>query len=163
MDFEITFNEDLSLTITDNTDYTALTVDETVLEITYPTIADNDLKELGLYTEKVASLGDNYTWVVADESILTTLIDGVYKFRFVSKNAGAEVSSTIKYVINDFKVYSCLLNKTDAILDKQCEDKWCEVGLVQSMLDIASRHAINTDYVEAQEIMDFLSDLCDGC
>lgn len=163
MDFEITFNEDLSFTITDNTDYTLLTVDETILEITYPNIVDQTLKELEMYNVNVASLGDNFTFIVANEDLLSTLIDGVYKFRFVSKNAGVEVTSTTKYVVQDFKVYSCLLSKTDAIMDKQCDDKWCETGLTQAMLDISKRHASNNDYVEAQEIIDFLTDLCNEC
>lgn len=156
-DFNITFNE-LDFVFSDNTDYSDLTITKTDLLVTYPNIGSNDPITLDLYDENIASLGDNFTFTPADELSLSTLVDGVYKFTFKGYNGGTEIFSVTKYFIYYFNLLSWLRLQSDLEMDKQCSDKWLEIGRNNGMLRNAIFLAENDEWIKAQEIMDFLID-----
>jgi hypothetical protein len=167
MSFEVSFVDNEIISFTDNTDYTALTVDKTYLLITYPDITENQELTIPLYDVNISTLGDNVDLTVettedVDLSLLPDLIDGVYKLTFVLENIGVEVSRSTIYRINDYSVQNCLRNKLDVVIDKQCSSLNCEIGLANALLDTAIRLASEDRFSEAQEYMYRLSDICDG-
>ena len=165
LDFSISFSEDQSFTITDNSDYSGYTFDETNLEITYPKIDDNTPTILDLFPENVAAAGDNFTYNIADFSSLSTLNTGVYAFRLVVLNATVEVDSLTLYFINDYQIFLYLNKLIDQNIDDQCSNNWCVISGIDAHLTVAEKHAENGDYNRAEEIIDYLIKLAekDGC
>jgi hypothetical protein len=160
--FSISFNENIGFTFTDLTDYSGLTVTKTDLKIIYPNISSNIEINLDLYNERV-SLGGDFEFVVENEELLSELSDGVYRFEFVVLNGETIVESVVKFFINDFSAYKCLLIKTDDILDDECSDQWINLGKLSALLEVAKRRAEEGLYIEAQNIMDYISNKCNAC
>lgn len=169
LNFAITFNEDLSFDFDDLSelaDYTGLgSVAKTDLKVTYPSISGNTAITLNLYDENIAALTDDYTFVVANEDDLTTLVDGVYKFELVALDSGGtELGSKVKYYVQDATVQQCLRTLIDGAIDDQCSDDWCKIGFINASVQVAILRAANDYYTEAQEKMDYLKNhVCNGC
>jgi hypothetical protein len=161
--FNINFTDNLQFTFTDLSDYTDLTVTKSDLLVNYPNDFLSTPITLDLYDENINSLGDNYDFVIADEELLSSLTTGVYKFTLNLLNGETVVSTKTIYVINAYDIQVCLRRKTDLIMDKQCSDEWCEIGLVGTLLDVAIRESQENRYSQAQEIMDYLISKCNEC
>ncbi len=164
-DFNITFEDNLQFVFDDLTDYDTITGEDTSdLIVTYPPITSVDDISLNLVTENIATFGDSYTFVIANESSLGALTDGVYKFVLNILDSGSSILSTkTKYIINDYNVLSCLRTLIDAEIDENCSDRWCEIGHIAAMLDVAHKEAALDNFSAAQEIMDSLVDKCKTC
>ena len=159
-------NDNKSFTVTDLTDHTLITSDEINLEITYPDIATSTLIELDAYPENNATkgYGKQYTFVIATEALLGDLIDGVYKFKWIILNASVSQDETSQYFVNDnAAIKACFRKKTNALLDDCCPEDWCEVGSLVALLESAKQHASEDKFTEAQEIIDYIADKCNGC
>lgn len=162
--FTIQFLNDEEFTITDTTDYTALTVTKTDLVITYPPIQEVTEIILDLYDENVATEGLPFTYTLTNSTELTTLLDGVYKFELIIYNGAVIVDSNIMYVVNQQnKIYQFLLNSADAIMDNQCCKDWNELSELMALLELAKLEATNGRYLEGQEIMNYLNNIVNDC
>ena len=59
---------------------------------------------------------------------------------------------------------ACLKSKTNALMDKSCDDGWCEVNGLWAMVESAKRHATEDKFSEAQDIIEYIADKCnDNC
>ncbi len=155
LDFGITFVKNTQLDFEDLSDYTGLTVTRTVLEVTHPTIADNELVEVELYDENVASLGDDLE-IDTETYGLDSLIDGTYKFRLVAYNGATEVASSTKYINQWYFVKSKRRSLMEQILNDECSSDFCLAGKLNAMMKSADDLADNTDYLKSQEIASWL-------
>lgn len=169
VDFNIIFTPD-SIDFTDLTDYTGLTITSTKLEVIYPRIQDN-LEDndnfpiiLDLYNENTVSLGDNFNFVIDDIPVLNSIIDGIYRFKLVLYNNEVIVEQKIKYFYNDqVAIYPYLLDQADLIMDDQCCSKWNKLAEITALLDLVASENVLDRYLEAQEIIDYINTIINGC
>ena len=164
-DFNINFRNNEDFVFTDLTDYSGLgTVDKTDLVVTYPPISGVTPVSLDVFDENVASLGDPFTFVIADQVSLGTLTDGVYQFTFNVLDSNPTVIDTVtKYYVNYHQVYLYMINLIDSNIDDECSDIHCKIGMINALIDTAIRQAEDGLFAKAQEIMDYLAGVVDGC
>lgn len=157
--FNVVFQDDNKLIVSDTTDYTGLTVTKTDIRVTYPKILANSPITLDLYDENVVALGNDIIYNSDDEALLSNFIDGVYKVELLIYNGVTLVDSSTIYKIQDYSVKACRRTAMQKRITDDCEDLTL-INTINSFLQTAKNEAYYDRFVTAQDMMDYLAEIC---
>lgn len=157
--FDVAFQDNNKLIVSDTTDYSALTVTKTDIRVTYPNILTSTAITLDLYDENVASLGDDIIYNSDSEALLSEFVDGVYKIELLIYNGLTLVDSGTLYKVQDYSVKACRRTAMQKRIDNNCEDLEL-INTINSFLQTAKNEAFYDRFVSAQAMMDYLAVIC---
>ena len=162
LDFQISFLSGDQIRFTDLSDYTGLTVTATDLNVYSLPITIGEFQLVDLHSEKIAVLGDNVDIDLSLESTPISLSDGVYRFDYLVTSDENGQETVTKYFVRDIGLLECRTSLLKKIIAGD-ECKACEANMFDAVLNAANYEAANSNYKEAETLVNYLLKICDQC